>query len=235
MERVYDSNRPGRSRRPRGSSTPTPSGSRWSGQVDLQQVEEAQLTAAENEPSVRLPAALREGYALLGYGPALTCVQDPLVPVTCLFVLDGILIFRRENQDSAFWDIPLNRIDLDDPPVVVQAHDGWTPFLDRMSTAWVELVLSEWMFTGNGPTRATTPANSPTRSCRPSSSGTRESTSRTTPCGPARTTHHCAGTPHRAELLRHDGTQHHSRLHARGHTAADLQDIRNDLPPAWIR
>lgn len=39
----------------------------------------------------------------------------------------------------------------DDPTVVVQAHDGWTLFLDRMSTAWVELVLSESMFAGDGP------------------------------------------------------------------------------------
>jgi hypothetical protein len=30
--------------------------------------------------------------------------------------------------------------------VVVESHQGWIPFLDRLSLAWVELVLSESLF-----------------------------------------------------------------------------------------
>jgi hypothetical protein len=77
---------------------------------------------------------------------ALTCGQDPLIPISGLFVEDDTLIFRRENQDRAFWGVPLDRADQEDPPVAVQSHDGRIPFLDRMPTAWVELVLSETLF-----------------------------------------------------------------------------------------
>ncbi|MFD8074513.1 hypothetical protein ACFV3E_17940 [Streptomyces sp. NPDC059718] len=59
----------------------------------------------------------------------------------------GVLVFRVENQDCASWGIPLDRVEQDDPPVVVESHEGWVPFLDRMSVAWVELVLSEGSLT----------------------------------------------------------------------------------------
>ncbi|MFE0516614.1 SMI1/KNR4 family protein [Streptomyces sp. NPDC058964] len=108
-----------------------------------------ELAAAEADLGCRLPASLREGYGLFGRRDDLTRQQDPLVPPTGLHVgdaLGGVLVLRRENRDCASWAIPLDRIGEDDPPVVVGSHRGWIPFLDRMSRAWVELVLSESLF-----------------------------------------------------------------------------------------
>ncbi|MFF4121850.1 hypothetical protein ACFY0P_51995 [Streptomyces sp. NPDC001714] len=108
-----------------------------------------ELAAVEADLGFELPAALREGYALIGRRDDLTRQQDPLVRPPGLYVddaLGGVLVFRRENQDCAFWGIPLSQVDQDDPPVVVESHQGWIPFLDRMSLVWVELVLSESLF-----------------------------------------------------------------------------------------
>ena len=105
-----------------------------------------ELADAEGDLGFELPAVLSEGYALFGRRDDLTRQQDPLVRPAGLYVddaLDGVLVFRRENQDCASWGIPLARIGQGDPPVVVESHRGWIPFLDRMSLAWVELVLSE--------------------------------------------------------------------------------------------
>ncbi|MFC1406777.1 MULTISPECIES: hypothetical protein [Streptacidiphilus] len=209
----------------------------WTGRgvQDADGVSEAELSTAEDELGVRLPVAVREGYALLGRSLALTCVQDPLVPATGLFVLDGNLIFRRENQGCAFWGIPLDQIDLDDPPVVVQTHDGWMPFLDRMSTAWVELVLSESMFAGDGPDALYDACELPD-ALLPTLQ--QRYTRVDLPDHPMWAS--ADDSPLRwyaapGRLLRHDGTQDHSWLHARGHTVADLEDIRNDLPGGWVR
>ncbi len=111
------------------------------------------LDAAEQELGFVLPSALREGFLLLGSRDDLTRNQDPLLEPTGLFVEDGVLVFRRENQDCAWWGISLDEVEQDDPPVVVQSPDGWIPFLDRMSTAWVELVLSETLFADAAPGR----------------------------------------------------------------------------------
>nr|WP_256333045.1 hypothetical protein [Streptomyces sp. 2131.1] len=70
----------------------------------------------------------------------MTRQQEPLVKPSGLYVddaLGGVLVYRRENQDCAAWGIPLARIEQDDPPVVVESHQGWIPVLDRMSLAWV--------------------------------------------------------------------------------------------------
>ena len=209
----------------------------WTGRrlQDVDGVSEAELAKAEEGLGVPLPVALREGYALLGRRLSLTCVQDPLVPVTGLFVLDDILIFRRENQDCAFWGIPLDQVDVDDPPVVVQAGDVWIPFLDRMSTAWVELVLSESMFAGDGSDALYDACELPD-ALLPTLQ--QRYTAVDLPDHPMWAS--ADDSPLRwyaapGRLLRHDGTQDHSWLHARGHTASDLEAIRNDLPAAWVR
>jgi hypothetical protein len=52
------------------------------------------------------------------------------------------------------WDVPLSAVTEPDPPVVFrvdsarEAERDWQPFLDRVSVACVEMVLSEWMFSG---------------------------------------------------------------------------------------
>jgi hypothetical protein len=198
---------------------------------------ETELTAAEAELGFELPVALREGYALFGRRPDLTQQQDPLVPATGLHVtddLDGALVFRRENQDCAFWAIPLAEIEQDDPPVVVESHDGWIPFLNRMSLAWVELVLSESLFAADdlrlydacelpdtllprlheGYARVDLPDH-------PMWAGKDDSPMR------------WYSAPGR--LVRRDGIQDRSWIHARGRSAADLDTVRRDLPGLWVR
>ncbi|GAA1094067.1 SMI1/KNR4 family protein [Kitasatospora arboriphila] len=193
-----------------------------------------ELAAAEAELGFALPAALREGYALLGRRDDLTRHQDPLVPPGGLHVDDahgGLLVFRRENQDCAAWAVPLDLADRDDPPVLVESHRGWIPFLDRMSLAWVELVLSESLFAAGstydacelpdtllprlyaGYTRLDLPDH-PMWACDEDS--------------PVR----WYAAPGR--LLRRDGVQDHSWIHARGRTPGDLDALRADLPGPWV-
>jgi hypothetical protein len=92
-----------------------------------------------------LPAALREAYLLFGRRPDLTAVQDRLLSPRDL-ALDAtgtIVVFRTENQNCAAWGIAVADLGSTDPPVYVQHHGGWRPFLDRVSIACVEMVLSE--------------------------------------------------------------------------------------------
>ncbi|MEU1187169.1 SMI1/KNR4 family protein [Streptomyces sp. NPDC005859] len=114
---------------------------------------EAELAQAEAILGCRLPTALQEFYALAGARPDLVANQDPLLPPHEMFVhaeCGGVLVFRSENQGCAFWGVRLADLDRDDPPVLVQARHGWVPFLDRVSLACIELVLSEALFGGGG-------------------------------------------------------------------------------------
>jgi hypothetical protein len=108
-----------------------------------------ELERAEERLGLRLPAALREFYALLGTRMDLTESQDPLLAPDEVFVHDefgGVLVFCAENQGCAYWGVRLEDLGRDDPPVFVQSRDGWLPFMDRLSLAAVELVLSESLF-----------------------------------------------------------------------------------------
>ena len=62
------------------------------------------------------------------------------------------VVFRVENQHCAAWGVAVADLHRTDPPVYVQDRDGgsWKPFLDRVSVACVEMVLSE-VVTGRGP------------------------------------------------------------------------------------
>ncbi|MGW1910143.1 SMI1/KNR4 family protein [Streptomyces sp. NPDC002076] len=196
---------------------------------------EDELAAAEADLGFELPAALREGFALFGRRDDLTRRQDPLVPPSGLYVddaLTGVLVFRRENQDCAYWGIPLDEIEQPDPPVVVESREGWIPFLDRMSLAWVELVLSESLFG----------ADSLYDAC--------ELPDALLPCLHAR--HARVDLPDHpmwasaddspvrwyaapGRLVRRDGIEDRSWIHARGRTTADLEAIRAELPGPWVR
>ncbi|WP_037684457.1 hypothetical protein [Streptomyces griseus] len=192
-----------------------------------------ELAAAESVLGFELPAALREGYALLGRRDDLARQQDPLVPPAGLYVddaLGGVLVFRRENQDCAAWAIPLSKIEQDDPPVV-ESHRGWIPFLDRMSLAWVELVLSESLFAVGSLydacelPDALVPSLQAHYACidlpdHPMWASEEDSPVRWN-AAPGR-------------LLRPDGLQDLSWVHARGHAVADLEVIRADLPGSWV-
>ncbi|NEE38294.1 hypothetical protein G3M53_74465, partial [Streptomyces sp. SID7982] len=80
-----------------------------------------------------------------GRRPDLTSVQDSLLSPEHLHVDDGALVFRLENQAVAEWAIRQEHLTDDDPPVVFRRRDGdsdrWMPFLDRFSTACIEMVL----------------------------------------------------------------------------------------------
>ncbi|WP_030387482.1 hypothetical protein [Streptomyces sp. NRRL S-241] len=115
-------------------------------------VGEDELKQVEGRLGLSLPTALREAYLLFGRRSELLEHQDSMLPPSELFVhedLGGVLCFRSENQGCAFWGVRLCDLGEADPPVVVQSREGWRPFLDRVSLACVELVLSEGLF-GNG-------------------------------------------------------------------------------------
>jgi hypothetical protein len=106
------------------------------------------LQSVEEHLGVRLPAALREAYLVLGKRRDLTARQDPLLPLERLRVdqTGEVIVFRRENQGCAEWGVaaadPWNP---EDPPVYVRQPGDrpWEPFATRMSLACADLVLSE--------------------------------------------------------------------------------------------
>jgi hypothetical protein len=112
-----------------------------------------ELAGAESRLGLRLPAAVRELYGLIGHRADPTACQDRLLPPELLTVDDGAVVFRLENQGCAEWAIALDDLALDDPPVVFRRTDEdgpWLPFLDRFSLAGVEMVLSEALFADGG-------------------------------------------------------------------------------------
>ena len=73
------------------------------------------------------------------------------------------LRLRRSLRDAygcqhvAEWGVPLSAVVEPDPPVVFRvrsttpAENSWQPFLERVSLASMEMVLSEWLFSGGTP------------------------------------------------------------------------------------
>jgi hypothetical protein len=115
--------------------------------------DEEELRAAEARLGARLPAALRAAYALVGRRDELTRVQDRLVTPAWSAAEDPgrVLVFRMENQGVTRWGVPLEAVAEPDPPVVFEApgERSWRPYLDRVSVACVEMVLSEWLLGGD--------------------------------------------------------------------------------------
>ncbi|MFF0205876.1 SMI1/KNR4 family protein [Streptomyces sp. NPDC005017] len=105
---------------------------------------------AEDRLGLSLPVALREAYALFGRRRDLVAQQNPfLEPDELLLDPSGeLLVFRSENQGCAGWGVALADLSREDPPVVLFSDrlprsSNRSPFLDRMSLACVETVLSE--------------------------------------------------------------------------------------------
>jgi cell wall assembly regulator SMI1 len=195
---------------------------------------EDELAAAEADLGFELPTALREGFALFGRRDDLTRQQDPLVRPTGLYVhdaLNGVLVFRRENQDCAFWGISLDEIEQEDPPVMVESREGWIPFLDRMSLAWVELVLSESLFSADSCYDACELPDAllPSLHARYARVELPDHPMWASKDDSAVRWYAAPG-----QLVRRDGLQDQSWIHARGRTTADLEAIREDLPGPWV-
>jgi hypothetical protein len=118
--------------------------------------DEDDLRAAEAQLGFPVPAALRQLYALIGRRDDLTRMQDSFCRTGELDVDETaeVLVFRYENQSVAEWGVRLGAADPADPPVVFRLESSgpverlWRPFLDRVSLAGVEMVLSEWMLSG---------------------------------------------------------------------------------------
>lgn len=195
---------------------------------------EAELAAAEARLGFPLPVALRSGYALFGRRDDLTRNQDPLVPPSGLYVDEEsaeVLVFREENQGCAFWGIPLAELGREDPPVVLSAGRDWVPFLGRMSLAWVELALSEFLLgsphydacelpSARLPALHALHARLPLPD-HPMWASWEESPIR------------WYAAPGR--LLRHDGLGNLCWLHATARTPAGLDALHADLPAGWVR
>jgi hypothetical protein len=111
---------------------------------------QAELDDAEARMGVRLPAAVREAYLLLGRRKDLTSVNGTLWHPDQLDYdqENEVLVFRAAHQGVAFFGVSLTDQD-DDPPVLYYAtlmdreSEAWEPFLDRFSVACVDMVLWE--------------------------------------------------------------------------------------------
>ena len=103
-----------------------------------------------------MPAALLEAYGLFGRRTDLTRNQDVMLGPDRIHVDESgeVLVLRLENQGCARWGVRVADLGQPDPPVVWEdtstTSKGWSPFLDRLSTAFVEVVLSESLFGKEG-------------------------------------------------------------------------------------
>ncbi|MFB7944831.1 SMI1/KNR4 family protein [Kitasatospora phosalacinea] len=109
----------------------------------------AELDDAEARLGLRLPAALREAHLLLGNRPDLTSNHDTLLPPAELYVDQGCLVHRVENQGCAYWGVPLAALGQDDPPTVTwldlappQVAEP-APWTARLSVEFLAVVLTE--------------------------------------------------------------------------------------------
>src|SRR5215469_974335 len=100
---------------------------------------EDELAAAERRLGHRLPAAVREAYALFGKRPDMTSNQDRLLSPgdVDLDYTEEALVFRIENQGVAEWGIQLDHVDQPDPAVDIRMSmadwhsESWEAWLPR--------------------------------------------------------------------------------------------------------
>ena len=117
----------------------------------------SELDAVQQAAGCAWPQVLREAYALFGRRDDLTRCQDRLLEPPQVHVDEPgeILVFRVENQHVAEWGVALAAVAELDPPVLFRtdtpgpAGRSWRPFLDRLSLACVEMILSEWMLSAD--------------------------------------------------------------------------------------
>ncbi|MEV7122640.1 SMI1/KNR4 family protein [Kitasatospora griseola] len=102
---------------------------------------DAELDAAEARLGLKLPAALREAYRLIGNRPDLTGNQDTLLPPDRFYVDQDCLVYRVENQSCAYWGVPLAALDRVDPPTV--AWPDVAPSVQLEITPWTACFSAE--------------------------------------------------------------------------------------------
>jgi uncharacterized protein (TIGR02996 family) len=110
---------------------------------------EAELVDAEKQLGFRLPAALREWYALAGKREDVWSIQDTLLDPLALQVRQdqGALIFLIENQCCEVWGVRAKDLGLEDPPV----HRFYEParVSPALSTFAIQMLLYVVKFSGN--------------------------------------------------------------------------------------
>jgi len=80
---------------------------------------EVMLTDTEKRLGVRLPSALRIFYRAWGQRRDLTRMRQYLLAPAELVIKADTLIFCAENQGVAYWGVPHEALEEEDPPVVV--------------------------------------------------------------------------------------------------------------------
>ncbi|MGI5187692.1 hypothetical protein ACQEVI_06055 [Promicromonospora sp. CA-289599] len=110
-----------------------------------------QIETREADLGVQLPPAVREFYGLVGRRHDLFSNQDVLLSIVQrqMYIDDGALIVRHENQGVCRWGILLEHLDQEDPPVVVLAdladksQEQWEPWTETFSAAVVQWLVYE--------------------------------------------------------------------------------------------
>ncbi|MEU6019699.1 SMI1/KNR4 family protein [Streptomyces sp. NPDC047515] len=116
----------------------------------------AEVAAAEQRLGLCLPTALREAYLLFGRRTDLTSNHDTLLTPEELYVADGALVYRVENQGCASWGIALEDLAQDDPGTVIRvdladkSQERWEAWESSLSTACVAMVMSEVVLSEDG-------------------------------------------------------------------------------------
>jgi len=126
---------------------PLQPGDGWSG---------AEVETAEQHLGLVLPAALREAYLLFGRRTDLTNNHDRLLNPDELYVADGALAYRVENQGAASWGVLLEDLGNHDPGTVMRADladktkERWEAWESSLTVACIEMVMSETVQFGDG-------------------------------------------------------------------------------------
>ncbi|WFE63549.1 hypothetical protein [Micromonospora sp. WMMD714] len=108
------------------------------------------LNALAPELLASLPRAFARAYGLIGgrHDPARR--GDRLLQPTELHADGEMLIFRVAENGTARWAVPLDETTRSGTPVMIRvdgfAGGEWRPYLDRVSTTFVEMMMSEALF-----------------------------------------------------------------------------------------
>ncbi|MBL0888311.1 hypothetical protein [Myceligenerans indicum] len=112
-------------------------------------VEEPRIVEAEQRLGLSFPAAVCELYALAGRRRDLWSNQDELLSIGKLYVQDGVLVVRHENQGVAIWGVRIEDLHLPDPPVVVHvdrfepSDQWWEPWTASFTEAVAHWLVFE--------------------------------------------------------------------------------------------
>lgn len=116
----------------------------WHGPLtDEDAVAPALMEQAERRLGLRLPAALRRWYGLVGRRAKVTHVQDELLAPQRLMKEERVLVIRAENQWVVRWGVGLDRISDDDPPVLVGDDGKWEFEAPHLSTFALQVAIYE--------------------------------------------------------------------------------------------